>query len=137
MTPADTIAVEFALTHHHSTKSDTTIAAELRVPQDEVAALRQKLFPTQTSKKKQTLKQDARDYIMALSPQEKLEFFREIDPYKLWTMAEGAPETKIDVTQEPIRIDITHQLETVYGKRIITQLPGDSDGSRLSAGSGE
>mgnify|MGYP001594389557 FL=1 len=134
MTTPDTIAVEFALTHHHSTKSDATIATELRVPAEEVAALRLSLGLT-TPLKKQSLKEDARQYIVDMSPQEKLEFFKGIAPYKLWTMAEGAPDTKIDVTQEPIRIDISHQLRQIYGPRIITQLPEGSEGSELPGGS--
>ena len=132
MTP-DSIAIEFALKKYHAEKSDATIAAELSVSQEEVATLRNKLGLIPLTKK-QSMKESARQYIMDMSPQEKLEFFREMDPYKLWTMAEGAPETKIDVSQEPIRIDITHALETIYGKRIITQLPTNSEGSQLPAG---
>jgi hypothetical protein len=117
--------------------SDSEIAKLFSLSEEEVASL-----PHPPQAKKKTGKEEARQYIMDMSPSEKRDFFREIDPYKLWTMAEGAPETKIDVSQEPIRIDITHQLLKVYGPRIIDQPTEDgvltgSEERRLSAGSSE
>lgn len=91
--------------------SDAEVAKIFALSEEEVASLP---HPT-THTKRKTGKEEARQYIMDMSPSEKRAFFKEIDPYKLWTMAEGAPETKIDVSQEPIRIDINHQLLKVYG----------------------
>lgn len=47
-----------------------------------------------------SLKTWLREYFESLSDEEKMEFFKNIDPETAWKMAEGNPETKADVTSK-------------------------------------
>lgn len=135
MTPANIELLRFAFSKG---KSDQEIATLLKATLEDVVTTRTTLGLIPTAKKKSG-KEEARQYIMDMSPEEKKAFFKEIDPYKLWTMAEGAPETKVEVSQEPIRIDITHQLEKVYGpvRTDVIEMPRDSEDGELPAGPSE
>lgn len=51
-----------------------------------------------------SLKTYLREYFESLSPEEKAEFFRHIDPEMAWRMAEGNPATQTDVTSKGDKI---------------------------------
>src|SRR3989344_8454000 len=48
--------------------------------------------------KGQTLKEFAREFLMALSNEEKFKFLKNIDPAFIWRMAEGNPHQTKDIT---------------------------------------
>lgn len=135
MTDADIELLRFA---YSKGKSDKEIATLLHTTPTAVLEKRTELGLTTISKPK-SMKEAAREYLLTMSDQEKLDFLATIPKKDLWQMAEGSAPTSgtLEVKQEPIRIDITHQLRTVYGQRIIDQVPTDSSPSQLPAGPSE
>ena len=93
-------AVQFML---EKGKPVSEIADTFHLKEQDIEDLRVSLgLPEQ---KRKTGKEEARQYIMDMSPSEKRAFFKEIDPYRLWTMAEGNPHSTEDST-------VTHILPT-------------------------
>lgn len=135
MNKVDTEVVKFALSTSPS-KSDTEIATLAGVLPADVTALRASLGLTKPQGT-ETLKQYAARYLLEMTESEKKEFIKKLPEEMVWKMAEGSPATtgEIKVNQEPVRIDITHQLLKVYGPRVIDQVPGDGEAGRLPAGS--
>ena len=134
-------AIDWALREFLNKKTDEQIADGLHVPEAQVTARRLELG---IERKKETLKQYARRRLENMTEKEKEDFVfgSGISKEKIWTMAEGQPATTgtLEISQEPIRIDITHQLLKVYGPtsgRIIDQVLGDSEDSRLALGPSE
>ena len=131
-------AIDWALQKYLDEKTDAQIADGLHIPEAQVTARRLELGLT---RKQETLKQYARRRLQNMTEKEKEDFVfgSGISKEMIWKMGEGQPATTgtLEINQEPVRINITHQLETVYGKRIIDQMPTDSESLELSSGSGE
>lgn len=56
---------------------------------------------------KGTLKDYARQKFMAMSDDEKEAFLSGIEEYKIWTMAEGNPESRTDLYSGGVKIDFS------------------------------
>lgn len=132
MTPADTKTIKWAIKTYWRSKTDDQLAHSLHTTPDVITKMRQTL----NFKGTESLKDYCRRYLLEMTEPEKKEFMSRLPAELIWRMSEGSPATSgtLEVSTEPIRIDISHQLETVYGKRIITQLPTDSETGRLPAG---
>ena len=136
MTPKDTAAIKLAIKKYWTTKTDEDLARSIPgTTPDTIRRMRLEL----NLKGTESLKDYGRRYLLEMSDAEKKEFMQRLPAELIWKMGEGQPATsgEITVNQEPILINITHQLQKVYGPRIIDQVPGDGEGGRLTTGSGE
>ncbi len=134
-------AIDWALRKFLDEKTDKQIADGLHVSEAQITARRLELG---LERKKETLKQYARRRLQNMTESEKEAFVfgSGISKEMIWKMGEGQPATTgtLEISQEPIRIDITHQLLKVYGPdaaRVITQMSTDGEALGLPAGSGE
>lgn len=134
MTPTDTKAIKWAIKKYWQTKTDEQLATSLHTTTDVITKMRLE----QNLKGTESLKDYCRRYLLEMTDPEKKEFMARLPAELIWRMGEGSPATSgdININTAPIRIDITHALETIYGKRIITQLPADGEGRQLTSGSG-
>ncbi len=133
MNKKDETAFRLAVEKHWKNKTDEQMARGMPGKTiEEVRLMRESL----NLKGKESLKEYAKRYLLEMPEAEKREFMKSLPSELIWRMAEGSPATsgEITVNQEPVRIDITHQLLKVYGPRIIDQLPDRSESSRLPAG---
>ena len=53
------------------------------------------------------LKEFQREEFANMTPDEKRNYLKEVDKYRRWTMAEGAPDTKTDITTKGEKIEFT------------------------------
>lgn len=135
MTPADSKAIKWAIKKYWQEKTDDQLAASLHTTPDVVTKMREEL----NLKGTESLKDYARRYLLEMSPADKKEFMRRLPADLIWKMAEGSPATTgdININQEPIRIDITHQLLKVYGPESSARVLEHSENIRLPERSGE
>ena len=131
MTPADTKTIKWAIKKYWQTKTDNQLANSLHTTVDVITKMRQTL----NLKGTESLKDYVRRYLLEMTDPEKKEFMSRLPAELIWRMAEGSPATSgdININTEPVRINITHALETIYGKRIITQLPTDGERRQLTS----
>jgi hypothetical protein len=59
--------------------------------------------------KEKTLKEFAREFLSNLSDEDRIEYFKNVDPHKVWEMAEGKAkqdtDINVEVTKKIISID--------------------------------
>jgi len=136
MNRPDSATLRRAITKYWRTKSDEELSKGMNASVEEVKRLREEL-----GFKGESLKEFARKYLLNLTEKEKKDFLARLPPELVWRMSEGSPATsgEININNEPIRIDITHQLLKVYGPKGIShiEMPTNSEGTRLAQRSGE
>ena len=141
MTPSTDTAVRLAIEKYWRTKSDEELAKGLNLQVEEVINMRKELKIVRNKKGEESLKDFARRYLLELPEEKKLEWIESQSKELIWKMAEGSPPStgEININNEPIRIDITHQLLKVYGPKGIShiEMPTNSEGTRLAQRSGE
>lgn len=117
MTKREEEAIKWAIERFWKEKSDDEIAIGLKVSTEEVIQMRHEMG----LKGKESLKDYARRYLLEMTDPQKKEFMSKLSPELIFKMAEGNPATTgtLEINNEPIRIDITHQLLKVYGDRPI------------------
>lgn len=120
MNKRDEDALRWAIEKYWKSKSDEEIAFGLKKTTEEVTQMRLEMGLKGT----ESLKDFARRYLLEMTEPEKRAFMEKLSPELIFKMAEGNPATtgSLEISNEPIHIDITHQLLKVYG-----QLPGGTD----------
>ncbi len=135
MNKTDEAAIEWAIRKYWREKTDVELARGLStsrktVTEKEVKAMREKIGFKRDQVGKESLKQFAQRYLLEMSDEMKAEFMSKLPKELIWRMAEGQPATSgsLDIGVEPIKIDITHQLEKVYGPKPVSfrELPQNS-----------
>lgn len=81
--------------------------------------------------KGKTLKEWAREFLMSMSEEARLEFIKSVDGLDVWKMAEGNPETKTDITSKGESISITPKTLEI-AKKFEEELNKKEDESRES-----
>ena len=122
----DKDALVWAIEKYWKEHSDEWIAKGLSLTTEEVKAKRESMGVAYR-KGTESLKEFARRYLLEMAEEDKLVFIKGLSSDLVWRMAEGSPASSgtLDISTEPIKIDITHQLAKVYGKRTIE---GDAGG---------
>jgi len=117
MNKTDEAAVKWAIEKYWREKPDSELALGLKVSEATVKKMREQMGFDRDKKGKTTLKEFARKYLLELSEEDKMDFIKRLPADLIWKMAEGNPATSgtLDINNEPIKIDITHQLKKVYG----------------------
>ena len=138
MNKADTDAIKWAIKKFWRTKTDEQLATGLNTTTEQVTQMREEMG----LKGNESLKDFARRYLLEMTEPQKREFMSSLSPELIFKMAEGNPATtgSLEISQEPIRIDITHQLLKVYGPTdgtVTARVLEDGEGSRIAAGSGK
>jgi hypothetical protein len=64
------------------------------------------------------LKEFQREEFANMTPDEKRNYLKEVDKYKRWTMAEGAPDTKTDITTKGEKITIPNEELEALAKQL-------------------
>lgn len=137
MKKTDSEALKWAIKKYWREKSDESLASGLGMDVADVKSMRE-----QMGYKRESLKDFTRRYLLDMPEKEKMEFVKRLPADLVWRMAEGSPATSGELTlnNEPIRIDITHQLLKIYGpeaRTVLGGVSGDSKDLRLPSGSGE
>jgi hypothetical protein len=119
MNKSDGDAIKWAITKYWQEKTDEELARGLSIPLEEVITTREKLELYRNKKGAESLKEFMRSFLFEMSREDKTAFVKRLSPEFVVKMAEGMPATSgsLDIGIEPIKIDITHQLEKVYGPK--------------------
>lgn len=71
--------------------------------------------PAGRPKGSKSMKEYAREYLLSLPEEDKIEFLKQVDPDLVWKMAEGNPDTKLQGDKDnPLIIQISQEAAKKY-----------------------